>query len=106
MLDALGMLDGDRIEPGASLYAQEVLKRLLTRGTVRCSTAANCWWAVAQADDFHPILLVLSLSCWLLRYRAGIPATLSWFITGDKIDSSNQPAGRVRLRTSSSSSST
>ena len=41
MLDALEMLDGDRVEPTRSKYSQEVLNRFKAKATARCSTAAS-----------------------------------------------------------------
>ncbi|MGM0953882.1 MAG: DUF6079 family protein [Pseudomonadota bacterium] len=89
ILDALEMLDGDRIEPAQSKYAQEVLSRLQAKGH---GQVLNHTELLSQAPDneyfapvkfrLEPDLLVVVLSG--LVYSGDIVLA----ITGDKIDSS------------------
>lgn len=89
ILDALEMLDGDRIEPAQSKYAKEVLSRLQAKGH---GQVLNHTELLSQAPDneyfapvkfrLEPDLLVVVLSG--LVYSGDIVLA----ITGDKIDSS------------------
>ena len=88
ILDALGMLDGDRIEPGRSRYSQEVLNRLKTKGPGQVLNRNELLNGQTDVEYFHPAkfrlepdLLVAVLGC--LVYSGDIVLA----ITGDKIDS-------------------
>jgi len=88
ILDALEMLDGDRIEPGQSRYAQEVLARLKAKGHGQVLNRSELLSGAADVEYFHqvkfrlePDLLVAVLGG--LVYSGDIVLA----ITGDKIDS-------------------
>lgn len=93
VLDALEMLDGDRIEPGRSRYSQEVLSRLKSKGHGQVLNRSELLSGQTEVEYFHPIkfrlepdLLVAVLAS--LVYSGDIVLA----ITGDKIDS-----GKVTL---------
>jgi len=88
ILDALEMLDGDRIDPGRSRYAQEVLNRLKAKGHGQVLNRGELLSGPSDVEYFHPVkyrlepdLLVTVLSG--LVYSGDIVLA----ITGDKIDS-------------------
>ncbi|CAA9892391.1 ATPase [Candidatus Methylobacter favarea] len=88
VLDALEMLEGDRIEPGRSKYAQDVLNRFKTKGHGQVLNRNELISGAADIEYFSPIrfrlepdLLVAVLGC--LAYSGDIVLA----ITGDKIDS-------------------
>lgn len=88
VLDALEMLEGDRIEPGRSRYAKEVLNRLKTKGHGQVLNRGELLSGPADVEYFAPIrfrlepdLLVVVLGG--LVYSGDIVLA----ITGDKIDS-------------------
>jgi len=88
VLDALEMLDGDRIEPGRSKYAQEVLNRFKAKGHGQVLNRNELISGAADVEYFAPIrfrlepdLLVAVLGS--LVYSGDIVLA----ITGDKIDS-------------------
>lgn len=88
VLDALEMLDGDRIEPGRSKYAQEVLNRFKAKGHGQVLNRNELISGAADVEYFAPIrfrleadLLVTVLAS--LVYSGDIVLA----ITGDKIDS-------------------
>ena len=87
ILDALEMLDGDRIEPGRSRYAQEVLNRLKAKGHGQVLNRGELLSGPSDVEYFHlvkfrlePDLLVTVLGG--LVYSGDIVLA----ITGDKID--------------------
>jgi hypothetical protein len=94
ILDALEMLDGDRIEPTRSKYAQEVLKRLkakghgqvLNRSELVTPVVPDIEYFAPQKYRLEPDLLVVVLAS--LVYSGDIVLA----ITGDKID-----AGKLSL---------
>ena len=88
VLDALELLDGDRIEPAKSRYAQEVLKRLKDKGHGQVLNRSELLSGTADVEYFAPInyrlepdLLVIVLGG--LEYSGDLVLS----ITGDKIDS-------------------
>jgi hypothetical protein len=88
ILDGLEMLDGDRIDPTRSRYAQEVLARLKAKGHGQVLNRGELVSGDADVEYFAPIkfrlepdLLVTVLSG--LVYAGDIVLA----ITGDKIDS-------------------
>lgn len=88
VLDALEMLDGDRIEPGRSRYSQEVLSRLKAKGHGQVLNRSELLSGQTDVEYFHPTkfrlepdLLVAVLGS--LVYSGDIVLA----ITGDKIDS-------------------
>jgi hypothetical protein len=88
ILDALEMLDGDRIEPGRSRYAQEVLARLKAKGHGQVLNHNELLSGATDVEYFAPVrfrlepdLLVAVLGG--LAYSGDIVLA----ITGDKIDS-------------------
>jgi hypothetical protein len=94
ILDALEMLDGDRIEPTRSKYAQEVLKRLMAKGHGQVLNRSELLTPVVPDIEYfapqkyrlEPDLLVVVLAS--LVYSGDIVLA----ITGDKID-----AGKLSL---------
>jgi len=88
ILDALDMLDGDRIEPGRSRYAQELLARLKAKGHGQVLNRNELLTGAVDVEYFtpsrfrlEPDLLVAVLGA--LVYSGDIVLA----ITGDKIDS-------------------
>lgn len=88
VLDALEMLDGDRIDPGRSRYSQEVLSRLKAKGHGQVLNRNELLNGQTDVEYFHPAkfrlepdLLVAVLGS--LIYSGDIVLA----ITGDKIDS-------------------
>ncbi|MGZ9709410.1 DUF6079 family protein [Glaciimonas sp. GNP009] len=88
ILDALEMLDGDRIDPGRSRYAQEVLARLKAKGHGQVLNRSELLSGQTDVEYFAPVrfrlepdLLVTVLCC--LVYAGDIVLA----IIGDKIDS-------------------
>jgi hypothetical protein len=88
ILDALEMLDGDRIEPTRSKYAQEVLNRLQAKGHGQVLNRSELISGATDVEYFAPVrfrlepdLLVAVLGS--LIYSGDIVLA----ITGDKIDS-------------------
>ena len=93
ILDALEMLDGDRIEPTRSKYAQEVLNRLKAKGHGQVLNRSELISGATDVEYFAPVrfrlepdLLVAVLGS--LIYSGDIVLA----ITGDKID-----AGKLSL---------
>lgn len=88
MLDALELLDGDRVDPANSRYAQEVLSRLKAKGHGQVLNRNELLSGSSDIEYFAPIkyrlepdLLVTVLGG--LVYSGDIVLS----ITGDKIDS-------------------
>ncbi len=88
VLDALEMLDGDRIDPTRSRYAKEVLNRLKAKGQGQVLNRGELLSGATDVEYFAPVrfrlepdLLVTVLSG--LVYSGDIVLA----ITGDKIDS-------------------
>jgi hypothetical protein len=88
VLDALEMLDGDRIDPTRSRYAKEVMTRLKAKGQGQVLNRGELLSGAADVEYFAPVrfrlepdLLVTVLSG--LVYSGDIVLA----ITGDKIDS-------------------
>ncbi len=93
ILDALEMLDGDRIEPARSKYAQEVLNRLKAKGHGQVLNRSELVSGATDVEYFSPVrfrlepdLLIAVLGS--LVYSGDIVLA----ITGDKID-----AGKLSL---------
>jgi hypothetical protein len=88
VLDALEMLDGDRIEPGRSRYAQEVLARLKAKGHGQVVNRSELLSGAADVEYFAPVRFrlepdLLAVVLGGLVYSGDIVLA----ITGDKIDS-------------------
>lgn len=88
ILDALELLDGDRVDPASSRYAQEVLNRLKAKGHGQVLNRSELLSGTSDVEYFAPIkyrlepdLLVTVLGA--LVYSGDIVLS----ITGDKIDS-------------------
>ncbi len=88
VLDALELLDGDRVDPANSRYAQEVLNRLKAKGHGQVLNRSELLSGTSDVEYFAPIkyrlepdLLVTLLGG--LVYSGDIVLS----ITGDKIDS-------------------
>ena len=89
ILDALGMLDGDRIDLGASPYAQEVLSRLKTKGHGQVLNRGELLEGNPDSEYFAPNRFRLEPDL-LVTVLAGLvyAGDIVLAITGDKIDSS------------------
>ncbi|MGD8217686.1 DUF6079 family protein [Pseudomonas thivervalensis] len=89
VLDALEMLDGERIEPGGSRYAQEVLKRLKGKGHGQVLNRSELLVGGGEIEYFHPICFRLEPEL-LVTVLGGLvySGDIVLAITGDKIDSS------------------
>jgi len=88
ILDALEMLDGDRIEPGRSLYAQEVLNRLKAKGHGQVLNRGELLSGPSDVEYFHPVKFRLEPDL-LVTVLGGLvyAGDIVLAITGDKIDS-------------------
>lgn len=89
ILDALEMLDGDRIEVGSSRYALELLKRLKDKGHGQVINRSELLVGGGEVEYFHPIRFRLEPEL-LVIVLAGLvySGDIILAITGDKIDSS------------------
>jgi hypothetical protein len=88
ILDALEMLDGDRIEPGRSRYAQEVLNRLKAKGHGQVLNRGELVSGPSDVEYFHPVKFRLEPDL-LVTVLGGLvyAGDIVLAITGDKIDS-------------------
>jgi hypothetical protein len=88
ILDALEMLDGDRIEPGRSRYAQEVLNRLKAKGHGQVLNRGELLSGPSDVEYFHPVKFRLEPDL-LVTVLGGLvyAGDIVLAITGDKIDS-------------------
>jgi hypothetical protein len=79
VLDALEMLDGDRIEPARSRYAQEVLNRLQAKGHGQVVNRSELLSGATDIEYFAPVKFRLEPDL-LVAVLAGLvyPATSSW----------------------------
>lgn len=97
ILDALEMLDGDRVEPGRSRYAQEVLNRLKAKGHGQVLNRSELLSGPSDVEYFHPVKFRLEPDL-LVTVLGGLvyAGDIVLAITGDKIDSGkiNQLAER------------
>lgn len=88
ILDALEMLDGDRIEPGRSRYAQEVLARLKVKGHGQVLNRSELLSGPSDVEYFAPVRFRLEPDL-LVTVLGGLvyAGDIVLAITGDKIDS-------------------
>jgi hypothetical protein len=88
VLDALEMLDGDRIEPTRSRYGQEVLSRLKAKGHGQVLNRSELLSGDADAEYFAPVKFRLEPDL-LATVLGGLvySGDIVLAITGDKIDS-------------------
>ena len=88
ILDALEMLDGDRIEPGRSKYAQEVLARLKAKGHGQVLNRSELLSGPNDVEYFAPVRFRLEPDL-LVTVLGGLvyAGDIVLAITGDKIDS-------------------
>jgi hypothetical protein len=88
ILDALEMLDGDRIEPGRSRYAQEVLARLKAKGHGQVLNRSELLSGPSDVEYFAPVRFRLEPDL-LATVLGGLvyAGDIVLAITGDKIDS-------------------
>lgn len=88
VLDALEMLDGDRIDPARSRYGQEVLTRLKAKGHGQVLNRSELLSGDADAEYFAPIKFRLEADL-LATVLGGLvySGDIVLAITGDKIDS-------------------
>jgi len=88
VLDALEMLDGDRIDPGRSRYALEVLARLKAKGQGQVLTRGELLNGPTDVEYFHPIKFRLETDL-LVAVIGGLiySGDVVLAIPGDKIDS-------------------
>ena len=93
VLDALEMLDGDRIEPARSRYAQEVLNRLQAKGHGQVVNRSELLSGSTDIEYFAPVKFRLEPDL-LVAVLGGLvyAGRLVLAITGDKID-----AGKLSL---------
>jgi hypothetical protein len=89
ILDGLEMLDGDRIEPTRSRYAQDVLARLKAKGHGQVLNRGELVSGDADVEYFAPIKFRLEPDL-LVTVLGGLvyAGDIVLAITGDKIDSS------------------
>jgi hypothetical protein len=88
ILDALEMLDGDRIDPGPSRYAKEVLTRLKAKGHGQVLNRGELVSGPSDVEYFHPVKFRLEPDL-LATVLGGLvyAGDIVLAITGDKIDS-------------------
>jgi len=88
MLDALELLDGDRVDPANSRYAQEVLNRLKAKGHGQVLNRNELLSGSSDIEYFAPIKYRLEPDL-LVTVLGGLvySGDLVLSITGDKIDS-------------------
>jgi hypothetical protein len=88
ILDALELLEGDRIEPANSRYAKEVLKRLKDKGHGQVLNRSELLSGTVDVEYFAPVKYRLEPDL-LITVLAGLvySGDLVLSITGDKIDS-------------------
>ena len=88
VLDALEMLDGDRIDPVRSRYSQEVLSRLKAKGHGQVLNRSELLNGQADVEYFHPVKFRLEADL-LVAVLGGLvySGDIVLAITGDKIDS-------------------
>ncbi|MGF6227934.1 hypothetical protein QFZ27_001889 [Inquilinus ginsengisoli] len=93
ILDALEMLDGDRIDTSRSRYAQEVLSRLKAKGHGQVLNRSELLSGATDVEYFHPTKFHLEPDL-LVTVLGGLiySGDIVLAITGDKIDS-----GKVTL---------
>ncbi|MDK9714457.1 MAG: DUF6079 family protein [Sulfuritalea sp.] len=89
VLDALDMLDGDKIVPSKSRYAQAILSRLTAKGAGQVLNRSELVSGVLGVEYFddgkmrlEPDWVVLTIACLVFSGEVVLA------ITGDKIDSS------------------
>lgn len=88
ILDGLEMLDGDRIDPTCSRYAQEVLSRLKAKGHGQVLNRAELVSGDTDVEHFAPVKFRLEPDL-LVTVLGGLvyAGDIVLAITGDKIDS-------------------
>ncbi|MCG7977135.1 MAG: ATP-binding protein [gamma proteobacterium symbiont of Clathrolucina costata] len=88
ILDALEMLDGDRIEPTRSKYAQEVVNRLQAKGHGQVLNRSELISGPTDVEYFAPVRFRLEPDL-LVAVLGGLvySGDIVLAITGDKIDS-------------------
>jgi hypothetical protein len=88
VLDALEMLDGDRIDPTRSRYAKEVLNRLKAKGQGQVLNRSELLSGAADVEYFAPVRFRLEPDL-LVTVLGGLvySGDIVLAITGDKIDS-------------------
>jgi hypothetical protein len=88
ILDALEMLDGDRIDTGRSRYAQEVLNRLKAKGHGQVLNRGELLSGPSDVEYFHPVKFRLEPDL-LVTVLGGLvyAGDIALAITGDKVDS-------------------
>lgn len=88
VLDALEMLDGDRIDPGRSKYARDIVQRLQAKGHGQVLNRGELISGVADVEYFSPVRFRLEPDL-LVVVLAGLvySGDIVLAITGDKIDS-------------------
>lgn len=88
ILDGLEMLDGDRIDPTRSRYAQEVLSRLKAKGHGQVLNRAELVSGDTDVEHFAPVKFRLEPDL-LVTVLGGLvyAGDIVLAITGDKIDS-------------------
>ncbi|MEI6207842.1 MAG: DUF6079 family protein [Desulfuromonadales bacterium] len=93
VLDALEMLDGDRIEPTRSKYAQEVLNRLKAKGQGQVINRSEVISGASEVEYFAPLRFRLEPDL-LVAVLGGLvySGDIILAIPGDKID-----AGKISL---------
>ena len=88
ILDALELLDGDRVDPASSRYAQEVLNRLKAKGHGQVLNRSELLSGTSDVEYFAPLKYRLEPDL-LVTVLGGLvySGDLVLSITGDKIDS-------------------
>lgn len=89
ILDALELLDGDRIDPSGSRFAKEVLARLKAKGQGQVLNRAELVSGGTDVEYFHPIKFRLEPDLLVVVLGALVHSgDIVLAVTGDKIDSS------------------
>lgn len=88
ILDALEMMDGERIDPSQSRYAKEVLARLKAKGHGQVLNRSEVLSGSADIEYFHPVKFRLEPDFLVVVLAALIySGDIVLAVTGDKIDS-------------------
>jgi hypothetical protein len=98
ILDALNLLDGDKLDPRRSSYAQEITKRLATKGAGQVLNRGEIFEATSMAESFAPARFglepdLVAVILAVLVHSGDIVVS----VAGRKVDSSNLDAGSASL---------
>ncbi|HZG09098.1 MAG TPA: DUF6079 family protein [Allosphingosinicella sp.] len=98
ILDALKLLDGDKLDPRQSPYAQEIMTRLSARGTGQVLNRAEIFEATSMAESFAPRRFGLEPDLVAVILAALVhTGDIVVSVAGRKVDSSSLTEGSASL---------